>query len=802
MASTPPRRGRQVTVGQAVALLLAFVLASGVGGLLAAGLVLPSVAAANGATDLTVEAFDELPGDLEPGPLSEKSVVLAADGTVLAEFFAENREVVPLEQVASVMQNAVIATEDKRFYQHGGIDPAGMARALVKNLAGSDREGASTLTQQYVKNVLIESAVRNGDMAAVAAAREAEGTEGYARKLKEAKLAISLEKKMTKDQILGNYLNIAQFGVSTYGVESAARRYFNVSAAELNYLQAATIAGITKSPTTYDPVKNPEASQKRRDVVLKLMLNQGFITQEEYDAGVATPLAAYLSVNESKSGCMAAADVVAGSGFFCDYVTHVIKNDPAFGKTAGEREDLLLRGGLTITTTLDPRLQTEADNEVKAGVPVDDASGIASAMSVVEPGTGQIKAMAQNRVFNNSANAGDRETSVNFNTSYDYGGSTGFAPGSTFKPFTLLEWLKQGHSLNEQVNGAVRPLNQNQFKACGRKGINKTWTPGNSEGTGAVMSVMDATRNSVNLAYLTMATQLDLCNIVQGAADLGVVKAGGSEANTGAFDPNPSVVLGTDSTTPLAMAGAYAAFAADGVFCNPIAITNIKDANGTDLAIPDAGCRQAIEPRIARAMSYALSNVWNGTAREVGAPRGYTASGKTGTTSENEQTWFVGFTPRLAAATWVGHSDSFTPMKRVTIAGRYYPRLFGATVAGQTWKRFMDQALDDGQPNPGFADPDTESVVGKAVAVPSVVGQEQEAARATLEAAGFTVTIGAPVPSDKPAGAIASQSPSGSAAPGSVITLSPSTGAPAPADPNAAGGGGAQPNPAPGQGAP
>ena len=215
MAPTPTPRGRQVTVVQALALLLAFVLTAGVGGLLTAGLVLPTVAVANTATDLSVEAFEDLPSELETKPLSEKSVMLAADGTVLAEFFAENRVVVALDQVSVPMQNAVVATEDKRFYQHGGIDPAGMVRALVKNQLGDSQQGASTLTQQYVKNVLIETAVREGDLAAAQEAKEADGPEGYARKLREAKLSIALEKKMTKDQILENYLNIAQFGVAT-----------------------------------------------------------------------------------------------------------------------------------------------------------------------------------------------------------------------------------------------------------------------------------------------------------------------------------------------------------------------------------------------------------------------------------------------------------------------------------------------------------------------------------------------------------------------------------------------------------
>ena len=360
-----------MTVTKAVALVLAFVLTAVLGGVLTARLLLPTVAVAHGTTDLAVEAFDDLPSQIERQPLSERSTVLAADGTtVLATFWAENRVVVPLTAVAEPLRQAVVAIEDKRFYQHGGIDPEGMVRALVRNLQSSGRtEGASTLTQQYIKNVLIEQAVRAGDAAGAEAAREADGPEGYARKLREAKLAIALEKEMTKDQILEAYLNIAQFGVNTYGVEAAAQRYFSKPAAQVSYLEAATIAGITQSPTAYDPVRNPETAQQRRDLVLRLMHEQGYLTADELAAGVAVPIADTLHVDTRPVGCMAAEVTVPGSGYFCDYVTKVIRNDPAFGATEAERIDRLYRGGLTITTTLDPREQALAADAVRAGCP-------------------------------------------------------------------------------------------------------------------------------------------------------------------------------------------------------------------------------------------------------------------------------------------------------------------------------------------------------------------------------------------------------------------------------------------------
>ena len=257
-------RGRQVNAFQALALLLSFVLVAGVGGVLAAGLALPGVALANGATDVTAQAFDGLPTELDQPGLPEKSTILAADGTLLATFYDQNRVVVPLAEISPMLQHAVIATEDKRFYEHAGVDPAGMLRAFVRNQSSTGgQQGASTLTQQYVKNVLIEAALAKDEgperQAALEEARGAEGSEGIARKLREAKLAITLEKTMTKDQILEKYLNIAQFGIKVYGAESAAQYYFSKPAKDLTYLEAATIAGVTQSPTKWDPVKNPDA---------------------------------------------------------------------------------------------------------------------------------------------------------------------------------------------------------------------------------------------------------------------------------------------------------------------------------------------------------------------------------------------------------------------------------------------------------------------------------------------------------------------------------------------------------------
>ena len=310
MADSVRSQSRQVNPLQALALLVTFVLLAGVAGLLAAGLVLPLAAGTSAVTEATVQTFDELPDELAPKPLSQQSILLDRNGKKLTNFYLQNRVVVPLDRVSLPMQNAVIAIEDKRFFAHGGVDLKRTASAFFINSVTKKRQGASTLTQQYVKNVLIEQAVSDEDKLA----QNAADADTYDRKLREAKLAISVEKRMSKLEILEGYLNIAQFGASVYGVESASRYYFNKSATKLEPVEAALIAGITKAPNTYDPSRkeNIPAATSRRNIVLDLMYQQGYITKDEHGTARSTKVEDTLSVNPAKNSCEAAGD----AGYF------------------------------------------------------------------------------------------------------------------------------------------------------------------------------------------------------------------------------------------------------------------------------------------------------------------------------------------------------------------------------------------------------------------------------------------------------------------------------------------------------
>ena len=663
---------RAVRPAQLLALLLAFLSVSSLMGVVTAGMLVPVAGPTALAAKSVPSVFNELPGDLQTVTPAEESQLLDSSGGVIAHFYDKQRIVVPSANIAEVMKKAIVAIEDKRFYEHNGVDATGIARALVTNLGDSGRQGASTITQQYVRNSLAERGYLEGDADQVSAATE-QTTE---RKLREIKYALALEKTQSKDEILTGYLNIAPFGPITYGVEAASQRYFSKSASELNYLEAALLAGLVQSPVQYDPLTHPEAAQERRDTVLATMLDQGVITQEEYDEGVATTVDSMLHPTVSSEGCSGAE---SSKAYFCDYVLSQFLEDPTFGATRIERERLLKTQGITIRTTLDPAKQDAAYASLTNAIPVGDASGLNDALVSLDPRTGKVLAMAQNTTYGIEAGQ----------TMSNYSADGNFQVGSTFKVFTLLQWFKEGHSAYETVGSANTFYPNGSFKCDGRSITTEGYQVNDLAGKTGTMNVVRATGQSVNQAFVNMASRVDFCSIFETAYNMGITEDGEVPS------PFPANILGSVSASPLQMASVFATIANSGQQCKPQSIESVTDRDENVLKEFAADCKEVISPDLANKTA-ALLTASAGqyyTSTRLGDGRPFAA--KSGTTDGHANTWLTGFTPSLATAVWVGHGDnSSQEVSGVVINGVYHSEIFGETYVGQNiWAPYMTQAL-------------------------------------------------------------------------------------------------------------
>ncbi|QDW29963.1 penicillin-binding protein [Arthrobacter sp. KBS0702] len=678
--------------------VLGFLTVSALSGVLAASLAIPGVAAAGLAVSRSIIFFNNLPSELKVDPPSQATKVLTADGKPIATFFAENRVRVRLDQMSPYIRDAIVAIEDSRFFQHAGVDPQGILRAVAFDLISGGRQGASTLTQQYVTNVTNESLLSADKTDQVILS----GQKSIGDKVREMKVAIELEKRYTKDQILEGYLNIVFFNRDAYGIEAAARHFFSTTAKDLTLPQAALLAGLVNSPSFYDPATHPENSLKRRNQVLDKMLSERKISHAEHDAAVAVGVD--LKLTAAKQGC-AAADIAP---YFCDYIAHLILNNPAYGVDAADREKKLYRGGLTITTTLDSRLQGAAQAQVDATAGANPDKWGASLVSI-EPGTGRIVAMAQNTVF--LPEPGKFDTQLNFNVDSkdakgnDLNGAGGFQPGSTMKPFTFAEWLNEGKSMVAVVDASRRryPLDFPWKSSCGKVlGAYDTAQAAlgaaedlknNDEGYYRRMPVNYGLYNSINTATFAEATQLDFCGIQK------IVDAVGLHSGVDNAPVNMHQLgnlLGAIGVAPLHLANAFATFAADGRYCAPIAVAAVKDAGGRDLPAQVSECRNALKPEVARGVNSVLQDVLkrgSGIYIEPKVQNHVPAAAKTGTSNTNGATWVVGYTSGLATASFFG--DTLAGQKRpgqnVTINGKFYKAVDGYMLAGPQWANYMLQ---------------------------------------------------------------------------------------------------------------
>ncbi|MEU6880198.1 transglycosylase domain-containing protein [Streptomyces sp. NPDC046712] len=657
-------------------------------GAVLAGIALPAAGALGLAAKGTVEGFDEIPSNLKTPPLSQRTTILDSEGGHLATVYSRDRKVVPLEKISPYMQKAIVAVEDSRFYEHGAIDLKGVLRAINRNAqSGGVAQGASTLTQQYVKNVFVEEA--GDDPEKVAQATQ----QTIGRKVRELKYAIQVEEELGKKKILENYLNITFFGQQAYGIEAASQRYFSKPAADLKLEEAAMMAGLVQSPSRYDPVNDLQEATKRRNVVLQRMADVKDISQAEADRAKAAPIK--LKVKAPKNGCITAVD---GAGFFCDYVRKTILSDPVFGKTVEERQKLWNLGGLTIRTTLDPRAQEAANKAAVAKINEDDK--VAASVVQVQPGSGKILSMGQSRPY--GLDQKQHQTTLNLAVGSKMGGTTyGFQVGSTFKPITAAAALEKGLSPAQSFSSGYEiTIPENSYTRCDGQPAGYTdWKVGNElKSETGTWDMTSALGKSINTYFAKLEQMAGLCETVQMAKKVGYERELGKK-----IKESPSITLGAIEATPLDMAAVYSTFANRGTYCTPVAIESIKTANGERLKVPQTECSRAMSERTADMINQMLKGVVeDGTGTKAGLSDRDNA-GKTGTTNDRKDAWFVGYTPNLSTAVWVGDDvGEKQSMYDITIGGQYYDKVCGGCLPGPIWKIAMTGALNASE-TPSFA---------------------------------------------------------------------------------------------------
>lgn len=687
--------------------------ALGVG--LIAGLLVAPAALATGAgaargTDLWQDMEIDVPFDAS---LPKRSVMVDRNGTVFATLFEENRISISREQISPVFVDALLATEDTRFYEHGGVDLVGTGRAILNNALGGDRQGASTITQQWIKN-LVQAAADTEEKKAAAA----EVTVG--RKLAEARAAAEAEDRFTKDEILTNYVNTAFYGNGAYGLGAAAARYYSTTADQLTLNQAATLAGVLNSPTLFDPINNPEEALSRRNVVLDRMVEDDRITAEEAEATKALPLDLVPSI--PASGC-------AGSTYpvYCEWVKLQILNDPSFASTPEARQELLYRGGLRIETPLDPQVQNAAQQAVLAAV--EPTNRVAAGVAVVQPGSGQVLALVSNRPWGPDESQGQTEV--------PYPILPNFPPGSTFKPITLAAALENGFDPATVWYAPARysPANLNYPEG----GFGNA-----DDGPGGTMNAEVATWRSVNTYYVWLVEQVGVIKTAEMAQRLGMDSI--STVGEGAVgERDASLTLGDFNTSPLQVASVYATFASGGVHCQPIGVLAMIRDGEEQMPVASADCRQAIDPSIAARVNTILQGNVDGpdplrTAQ--GASIGRPVIGKTGTAGDFASAWFAGGTPQMAAGVWVGdpRGGVANPLVNVSAYGgsQFFPEVYGGQIPASIFQDFM-AVSHEGRPQVSF--PPADKISLPTVAVPNVVGMPLDAAIGALTDVGLTVEI-------------------------------------------------------------
>ncbi len=778
MPERPPNR--PPTTVTVIKLAWCVLLAS----VVAAALMFPVVGGfglvSNRASDVVANGSAQLVEGEVPGV----STMVDAKGNVIAWLYSQRRFEVPTDEIANTMKLAIVSIEDKRFAEHNGVDWKGTLTGLSGYMSGNiDTRGGSTIEQQYVKNYQLLV------IAQTDAEKRAAVETTPARKLREIRMALTLDKTFTKPEILTRYLNLVSFGNNAFGVQDAAQTYFGINASELNWQQAALLAGMVQSTSTLNPYTNPDGALARRNLVLDTMIENIPQEAEALRAAKEQPLGILPQPQELPRGCIAAGD----RAFFCDYVLDYLAR-------AGVSKEQVARGGYLIRTTLDPDVQAPMKAAID-GIASPDIDGIASVMSVIRPGkeSHPVLAMASNRTYGLNTEAGETMQPQPFSL-------VGDGAGSTFKIFTTAAALEMGMGISAQLDVPgqfqAKGLGSSDTPGCPRE----TWCVKNAGGYRGSMNVTDALATSPNTAFAKLISQVGVQRSVDMAVKLGM-RSYALPGTARDYDPQSnesladfikrqnlgSFTLGPFELNPLEFANVAATLASGGMWCPPNPIDKVFDRHGTEVSVTTETCEQVVPEGLANTLANALSkdDQGAGTAAASAGSVGWDLpmSGKTGTTEAHRSSAFLGFTNTLAAANYI-YDDSTEPGELCSFPLRQCGsgNLFGGNEPARTWFEAMKPIANNfGEVRLPPTDPRyVDGAPGSRV--PSVSGMTQELARQRLKEAGFQVADQASsVNSASSAGTVVGTSPTGQTVPGSIITLQVSNGIPPPPPPPPAG---------------
>ncbi|MBE1486462.1 transglycosylase domain-containing protein [Plantactinospora soyae] len=761
-------------------------------GVVVAAAAFPAVAMSGLAAKAGSETFDKLPTELTVKKAPQISYMYASDGkTPLATMYDENRRDVALKDVAPTVGKALIAAEDKRFYEHNGVDMNGVARAFVaNNQAGVTTQGASTLTMQYVRLTIAYSATHPQD---VVAATE----DTSARKLREMRYALQLDADLSKDEILEGYLNIAPFGNGAYGIFAASQVYFGKLPKNLKLDEAAMLAGMVKAPSDNDPTTKSgyPAAVERRNWVLDQMVETKAITPEEATAAKAVKLT--VKDKRTPNGCVATNK--NDWGFFCDFFYRWWMQQETFGPTQYDRERRLKSGGYSIVTTLDAKTQKAAKDAIERNVKTGKKE--AMMLAAVEPGSGRVRALAVNRNYKlddpkkpaNKISTNPAKKRKNIRGTYPNttnplltggGDITGYQAGSTFKIFTIVAALENGYPLHHTIN--AKEVAQTKYiveygspAACG--GTNKYCPQNANKSMAGPSNMWTAFGRSVNTYFVPLQERVGAAKVVDAAKRMGITFRASNDAR---FASNKqyanqwgAFTLGVSQTTPLELANAYATLAADGKYCEPIPVQQIRDQDGNKLDIANPRCEQRIKTEVARAAVDAArcpvgddsstSRCTSGTAQNVRGIVGKPVAGKSGTTDSEKSASLVVMTKQLAMAGILADPDWAETTQNMghDVRGGVNPPVYQALRDAMKGKKSIQ-----------FTPPSGKIIEGDQKSIPDVKCLALQTALSRINGAGFDAEKGGEVDSSCPKGTAAGTSPDGRTIKGGPVVVDVSNG--------------------------